>query len=66
VEFVAAQQEWVLGAVRRMTTDAAEYQTAVHRRLTNTWFPLVAHKMERSVSDVAAATRAAGKPPRMA
>ena len=64
-DVLKAQQEWMAGALRRLTTDAAAYQSATLQWMsrTLTWFP---ESAESVASQAAAATRTAGRPLRMA
>jgi hypothetical protein len=64
-EFLKVQQEWASSVFIRLADDTAAYQVAALRLVecARNWFPLGA---ESGASQIAAATRAAGKPPRMA
>lgn len=64
-DVLKAQQEWMSGALRRLTTDAAAYQSAMLQWMnrTLTWLP---ESAESVASQAAAATRAARRPLRMA
>ena len=64
-EFLKVQQEWISGVFNRLAADTAIYQSAALQLVdcARNWFPQGA---ESAASPVAAATRAARKPPRMA
>jgi hypothetical protein len=64
-EFLKVQQEWASGMFTRLADDTAAYQSAVLQLVNcaRNWFPSGA---ESAASQVAAATRAARKPPRIA
>jgi hypothetical protein len=67
-EALKAQQEWMSRALLRLAMDTAAYQSVAQqlRDRAWTWFPKVADVGAGAASRDAAATRAAGKPLRMA
>ncbi len=66
-ELLKAQQEWLSGAFRRLSADAAAYQSATQQLLerSRSWFPLGTEFAESVVSQATEATRAVTKPLRV-
>jgi hypothetical protein len=67
-ELLKLQQEWVSGAIRRLSADAAAYQTATQQLVERArgWFPQATEIADNIAANTAAATRAAGKSLRVA
>ncbi len=71
-ELLKAQQEWVSGAFRRLSADAAAYQSATQHIVdrARTWFPLVAgnegNGASEPASESAETTRTSGRSLRVA
>ncbi len=68
IDLLKAQQEWVSGAFRRMTADAAACQSATNQLVdrARTWFPQGAEILGNVATDAAEATRSAGRSLRVA
>lgn len=67
-EFMNAQQEWMSGAFRRLTADAAACQSAAQEIVdrARTWFPNGVEATENVAAAAGEAARAATKPLRVA
>lgn len=66
-ELLKAQQDWLSGAFRRLSADAAAYQSATQQLMERSrgWFPLGSEFADSVVSQVTESTRAVTKPLRV-
>jgi hypothetical protein len=66
-ELLKAQQDWISAAFRRLSADAAAYQSATQQLLERSrgWFPLGTEFADSVVSQATEATRAVTKPLRV-
>ncbi len=66
-EMLKAQQEWLSGAFRRLSADAASYQSATQQLVerSRAWFPLGTEFADSVVSQATEASRAVTKPLRV-